>query len=64
MFKKSNGIRSELINALTREQLIRFIKWKDNVYQEKYLEEYSDNKLRDIAKTVDIKAQAKRKKSK
>ncbi|MBI4944889.1 MAG: hypothetical protein HY840_00650 [Bacteroidetes bacterium] len=60
MSKKSNGIRSILIYALTRQQLIDFIKRKDDVYQEKHLTKCSDDQLRDIAHDVDRKVQERR----
>jgi hypothetical protein len=57
MKKKSNGIRWLLINALNREQLIDFIKRKESTFDDKSLENYSSDQLRDIAQIVDLKVQ-------
>lgn len=62
MFTKTTGIRSILIHALNRQQLIDFIKRKDETYRGKDVSEYSDIQLRDIAHVVDKKAQDKRRK--
>ena len=61
MLEKTRGIRWEIINKLTHQQLIDFLKWKENPYKHKNLAEYSLDQLREIVYTVDKKIQNARK---
>ncbi len=56
-----NGLRWLIINGLSRQQLEKFIKQKDNSFDKKNLSNYSDTTLRKVAYKIDSQAIPKKK---
>ena len=59
--KKSNGLRELIISAMPREKKIDFIKRHDTAYIETNLADHSDEKLRQVAISIDRTKQSNKK---
>jgi hypothetical protein len=62
VLENKRGIRWLLINAMTRDQLINFIRRKDELFRKEKLEMHTDDQLRDIAQIIDKRFLSSRRK--